>query len=79
VPGFGELLEREFAHSHVGPAELVIVQRVASVSFIAALDDGTRDAVLEEVRALIRNTPELVDLADVSFPYQTRACWCHSR
>ncbi len=79
APGFDELREREFAHSHVGPAEQVIVQRVASVSFIAALDEATRNDVLDEVRTLIGQTPTLAGRAEVSVPYLTRAYWCHSR
>jgi SAM-dependent methyltransferase len=73
APGFGPLEEKAFAHAHVGSAERVIVDRVASVSFIAALDEATRDEVLGEVRALIAATPELADMAEVSAPYETRA------
>lgn len=74
--GFGPLQERCFPHAHVGPPEQVIVERVASVSFIAALDDATRGVVLDEVRALIAATPELVGRAEVAMPYVTRAYWC---
>ena len=35
--GFGPLRERHFPNSHSGPAEEVIVERILSVSFIAAL------------------------------------------
>src|SRR5262249_23936567 len=72
APGFGELREREFSHAHVGPAEQVIVQRVASVSFIAALEENTRAGVLDEVRALIAATPTLADRATAVMPYVTR-------
>jgi SAM-dependent methyltransferase len=71
--GFGELNERTFFHEHVGPSEDVIVDRIASVSFIAALDETARNAVLEQVRGLIAATPELVE-AEVRVPYLTRAC-----
>ena len=74
--GFGRLLERSFPHEHVGSPEQVIVERVASVSFIAALDDPARAGVLEEVRALIAATPELAGRATVAMPYVTRAYWC---
>jgi len=74
--GFGVLHERLFAHEHVGSPEQVIVQRVASVSFIAALDAPTHAAVLAEVRALIASTPSLAGHAQVSLPYITRAYWC---
>src|SRR6185295_11403024 len=57
--GFGPLHEKSFVHSHVGAPEQVIVDRVASVSFIAALDAPARERVLAEVRALIAATPAL--------------------
>jgi SAM-dependent methyltransferase len=74
--GFGELHELVIPHSHVGPAEEVIVQRTASMSFIAALDDKTRAKVLSRVRALIASTPSLANQATVCVPYLTRAYWC---
>jgi SAM-dependent methyltransferase len=77
--GFGELRERTFSHAHVGPPERVIVDRVASVSFIASLDEAARRDVLDEVRALIAATPELAGQAEVSVPYQTCAYWTAAR
>lgn len=74
--GFGPLSERSFPHRHVGSPEQVIVERVASVSFIAALEENSRSAVLDEVRALIAATPELTGRASVAMPYVTRAYWC---
>ena len=79
APGFAELRERVFPHAHVGPPEQVIVDRIASVSFIAALDDSSRARVLEQVRDLIARTPELTGRAEVSFPYVTRAYWTAAR
>lgn len=76
--GFGALQERSFRHAHSGPPEVVIVDRVASVSFIAALDGPARDAVLDEVRALVATTPELAGRATVTMPYITRAYWCRT-
>ena len=75
APGFGELSERKFAHEHVGPAEQVLVDRVASVSFIAALDEKTRNEVRDDVRSLIADTPALADRSEVCVPYITRAYW----
>jgi len=77
--GFGEMKERAFPNAHVGSPEQVIVDRVASVSFIAALDEKTRAGVLAEVRALIESTPSLAGQAEVSHPYVTRAYWCNAR
>jgi SAM-dependent methyltransferase len=70
--GFGPLVEKSFSHSHVGPPEHVIVDRVASVSFIAALPAPERERVLDEVRALIAATPALAGAESVEFPYVTR-------
>lgn len=73
--GFGPLQERSFAHSHVGAPEQVIVDRVASVSFIAALPTAERERVLDQVRELIAATPALADAKAVAFPYVTRVYW----
>jgi SAM-dependent methyltransferase len=78
APGFGELRERTFAHAHVGPPAQVIVDRVASVSFVAALPEDERQRLLERVHALIAATPELAGRARVSAPYVTRAYWCRT-
>jgi ubiquinone/menaquinone biosynthesis C-methylase UbiE len=76
--GFGSLQETSFAYSHVGAPEQVIVDRVASVSFIAALPAPARERVLREVRALIAATPALAGADTVEFPYVTRAYWCRT-
>jgi len=76
--GFGELRERTFPHAHVGPPEQVIVDRVASVSFIAALDEATRARILDEVRALIVATPALAGARTIAFPYVTQAYWARA-
>jgi SAM-dependent methyltransferase len=76
--GFGPLLEKSFAHSHTGAPEQVIVDRVASVSFIAALDAQRRGRVLDQVRALIAATPVLAGADTVEFPYVTRVYWCRT-
>jgi SAM-dependent methyltransferase len=73
--GFGPLQEKSFAHTHVGAPEHVIVDRVASVSFIAALDAPARERVLQQVRALVAATPALAGAAAVEFPYVTRVYW----
>jgi SAM-dependent methyltransferase len=76
--GFGALLEKSFEHSHVGAPEQVIVDRVASVSFIAALDATTRKRVIQQVRDLIAATPGLAGVDPVSVPYTTRVYWCRA-
>ncbi len=74
--GFSPIEERCFAHAHVGPPERVIVDRVLSTSFIAALDAAERERVAARVRALIAATPALAGRAEVAFPYETRAHRC---
>jgi len=76
APGFSELTERRFAHRHVGPPERVIVERVLSTSFIAALPAAERARVADETRALIAATPSLAGRAEVAYPYETRAYAC---
>jgi len=74
--GFSALSERRFAYVHEGPPERVIVDRVLSVSYIAALGDTERAKITEAVRALIAETPDLAGRERVAYPYETIACWC---
>jgi len=76
APGFSPLDERRFAFGHEGPPERVIVDRVMSTSFIAALGEAERDRVRSNVRALIAATPGLAGCERVTYPYETIACWC---
>jgi SAM-dependent methyltransferase len=71
--GFSPLREHRFSFGHRGPAERVIVDRVLSVSFIAALPPEKRDRVADQIRALIAATPELAGKDEVVFPYETVA------
>ena len=74
--GFRALRERHFANSHSGPPEHVVVDRVLSISFIAALPPEERLTIASRVRELIRESPELAGKAIVSFPYETAAFSC---
>jgi SAM-dependent methyltransferase len=76
APGFSPLDERRFAHDHEGPPERVIVDRVLSTSFIAALGAAERRKIADAVCALIAATPELAGRERVSYPHETVACWC---
>jgi SAM-dependent methyltransferase len=76
APGFGALREWRFPHGHTGPADRVIVDRVASISFIAALPSEERERALDPVRALITATPALAGAKEVTFPYVTSAFCC---
>jgi SAM-dependent methyltransferase len=76
--GFGPLVEARFAAVQVGPPE-AIVERIASISFVAALPEARRGRVLEEVRRLLARDPATAGHAEVRLPYVTRAFWCERR
>ncbi|SAK74615.1 class I SAM-dependent methyltransferase [Caballeronia ptereochthonis] len=71
--GFGPLVETRFSVGHTGSPEDVIVHRVRSTSFIAALPGETRDEIDRAVRALIDDEPELRGKREVTVPYETAA------
>jgi SAM-dependent methyltransferase len=74
--GFTGLREKRFSHSHTGPPEKVIVDRVLSVSFMAALPIEQRAHVTSQLKEVIAAYPELAAKAEVTFPYETLACFC---
>lgn len=69
--GLAPLGERHTRHLHRGSPDRVIVDRVLSTSFIAALPAATRDEIEARVRALIAATPDLANRAEVAQPYDT--------
>jgi SAM-dependent methyltransferase len=69
APGFSPLVERSFAHAHVGPAERVVVDRLLSTSFVAALDAATRAKIADKAREMLAAHGLG---ATVAFPYRTR-------
>ncbi|HSX60501.1 MAG TPA: class I SAM-dependent methyltransferase [Tahibacter sp.] len=73
--GFAPLQVCEFAHEHEGSPEQVVVGRVLSTSFIAALPEPVRARVADEVRALIAAEPALAGRDRVAMPYRTMAYW----
>jgi SAM-dependent methyltransferase len=58
--------ERVFDHVHVVDAD-TLVDRYASVSFVATLPDADRSELLDRIRASIEGYPEPIE-----FPYLTR-------
>lgn len=66
-----------FEHSHVGPPETVIMNRILSVSFIASLSPADKAEVTAQLSELIETHPALRDQATIAFPYQTQAYLCH--
>jgi ubiquinone/menaquinone biosynthesis C-methylase UbiE len=74
---FSPLETAEFTHVQTIPAE-AIEDRVASISFIAALPDSTRAVVLEQVRELVRTDPAIRGRKHIDFPYRTNVFWCRT-
>jgi SAM-dependent methyltransferase len=74
--GFSALREQRFLNVHIGPPEQVVVNRVLSISFIAALPNDEQERVASQVRELIASYPELTGKALVTFPYNTAAFSC---
>jgi hypothetical protein len=62
--------EERFRHVHALSPEGV-VERVASVSFVATLPDAERAAVLEEVRALLAAHPATAGKGELPLAYLT--------
>lgn len=65
-------------HQHVGPPQEVIVDRVLSVSFIAALPDDEKARVRARLLTLVADHPDLRGHDRVAFPYRTEA-WLSRR
>ncbi|MBK5529272.1 methyltransferase domain-containing protein [Pseudomonas sp. TH06] len=72
-PAFGPLQLQQFHHGHTGSPEDVIVNRVRSTSFIAALPEAQRAKVDEQIRALIAAEPALRGRDVITVPYETAA------
>ena len=75
---FSELQETTVPYQHVGTPQAVILDRVLSVSFIAALPAAERAHVAQQLEALIASHPQLQQRQVVAFPYLTRA-FCSTR
>jgi len=74
--GFSAHMERRFPNAHRGPPEQAIVDRVLSISVIAALPIEEQALVASRVRDLIIRSPELASRSEVTFPYYTAAFSC---
>jgi len=77
--GFGPLREKRFPNPHTGDPERVIVDRILSVSFMAALPPDEQERVKDELHEVIASSPELAGKAQVTFPYETLAVVCSKR
>jgi MOSC domain-containing protein YiiM/SAM-dependent methyltransferase len=66
---FDPLEAAEFAYLQPTTPEL-IVDRVASISYIAAMPDSKRQAVLDEVRELLATDPATAGRAELELPHR---------
>ena len=76
---FTDLDEECFVYQHVGTAQTVILDRVLSVSFIAALPDEARSKVADRLKDLIASHPAIKGRESIAFPYHTHAFSCSRR
>jgi SAM-dependent methyltransferase len=67
---FVPLEERVFEHVQLASPE-TIVDRVVSISFVAALPEPEREAVAEAVRALLGSHPDTRGRDQLALPYRT--------
>lgn len=67
---FSPRIERHFRHIQKGPPEMII-NRIASISFISALNPSTKAKVLDEVRELLATHPQTKNTHDIELPYRT--------
>ncbi|MCI4345460.1 MAG: class I SAM-dependent methyltransferase [Thermoplasmata archaeon] len=73
-PGFAPV--EEFTLSFLRESDLAdLVDRVASVSFVARLPEGEKKALLDRVRALGAADPDLARTGRVELPYRTEVYW----
>lgn len=79
APGlFGPLEEAHFPHVHRLSPEGV-VDRIASVSFVAATPEPDRTAVLDRVRGLLASHPDTGGRTELELGYVTDLFWCERR
>jgi SAM-dependent methyltransferase len=73
---FGRLNQLRFPHAQWLDRD-GLVERFASVSFIASLSPGERESVLGRIRALAETHPDLAGRDDFDLPYVTELYWCN--
>jgi SAM-dependent methyltransferase len=74
-PLFTQLEHRQFRHVQICTVQMV-VDRVKSTSFIAALPPDEQRNVSEQVRTLLRTHPTTANKDQVELPYLTDVYWC---
>jgi SAM-dependent methyltransferase len=74
--GFTPLLSRRFWNPVAATPETV-VERVRSTSFVAAMDPGPMQDLLDDVAELVATHPETRGLEQFDYPHHTDVYWCH--
>ncbi len=72
---FGHLHQRRFPYEQRLGRE-GLVERVASISFIASLPAADQEAVFDQVRRLTATHPDLAGREEFALPYITDLYWC---
>jgi SAM-dependent methyltransferase len=75
---FTPLQVLHFQYTQVGGREMVI-DRVASSSFIAVMPAAEKNQVLDQVRELLSAHPQTTGKDTIEFPYRTDVFWCAKR
>jgi SAM-dependent methyltransferase len=73
APAFEPLACARFPHAHAGTVDDVLIARVMSVSFVAALPAAERATIEGELRRLVADEPTLAGRDTIVFPYVTEA------
>ncbi len=74
---FGPLHEATFHHEPLMTIDEV-VDRFRSVSHVAVLEPADQQAVLDEVRDLVRTHPDTAGRDRIAIPYRVDAYWCET-
>jgi ubiquinone/menaquinone biosynthesis C-methylase UbiE len=77
VGGFTAVRHAVFDNSQPIDADGVVA-RAASTSFVSALPDDRREALLAEVRHLVETHPDTAGREQFAFPHRTDVTWCHT-
>jgi SAM-dependent methyltransferase len=78
TPGFTPLVEATFHHEQLLTSDEV-VDRIRSVSHVAVLPPDRQRAVLDEVRAVLRDDPAVAGKERLALPYRVDAYWSERR
>ena len=78
VPLFDPIEDATFGTVQRGDPE-TIVDRVASISYVAAMPRDRRDAVLDEVRDLLATHPDTAGAEVIELPYRAHLYWTRAR